>query len=73
MGATALRSFFMTTGSHIGTGPPEMRSSNTIIIMLGGRVPFYIRSNGAEFGQSAILVRDVYVHGLIDREGMLAN
>jgi hypothetical protein len=50
-----------------------MRSSNTIIIMLDGRVPFYIRSNGAEFGQSAILVRDVYVHGLMDREGMLAN
>jgi hypothetical protein len=70
--ATALQSFFVTKAGRMGIGPPNMCPGDAIIIMLGGSTPFCIRNNGAESGQNS-LIGDVYVHGLMDGEGVPEN
>jgi hypothetical protein len=73
LGATALRSFFTTAGGRMGMGPPDLRPGDAIAILLGGDAPFCIRCNGLELGQNATLVGDVYVHGLMDGQGVPSN
>ncbi|EAT80405.1 hypothetical protein HBH56_145730 [Parastagonospora nodorum] len=73
MMATALQTFFVTKAGHMGIGPAYICPGDAIILMLGGSTPFCIRSNSADSGQNATLVGDVYVHGLMDGEGVTEN
>jgi hypothetical protein len=73
MMATALQTFFVTKAGRMGIGPPNICPGDVIVLMLGDSTPFCVRSNSAESGQNATLVGDVYVHGLMDGEGVLEN
>lgn len=70
--ATALQTFVMKAG-RMGIGPPAVCPGDAIIIMLVGSTPFCIKNNGAESSQNSTLVGDVYVHGLMDGEGVPEN
>jgi hypothetical protein len=72
-GATLDRKFFLASNGLIGMGPPEIQSGDSIAILLGSRVPFCIRAvQGAPRGHYRI-VGDIYVHGLMDGEGVPQN
>lgn len=66
--ATAFRKFFITTEGRMGLGPPSLLPNDDIFVLLGGDTPFATRPHHS--GQDDILVGDVYVHGLMDGEGV---
>ena len=67
------RRFFITTDGYMGVGPPEMLPGDSVVILLGGRVPFCLRAAEDETKGHYTLVGDTYVHGLMDGEGVPAN
>jgi len=67
------RRFFITTGGHMGVGPPEMLPGDCIAILLGGNVPFCLRAVPDAPKGHYTLVGDTYVQGLMDGEGVPDN
>lgn len=64
------RKVFITRGGYIGLGPAEIRCSDNISIILGGKTPFIIRSGGNEKFR---LIGEAYVHGMMEGEMMERN
>ena len=67
------RRFFITEDGHMGLGPPEMLPGDTIAILLGGSVPFCLRTVQDAPKDHYTLVGDTYVHDLMDGEGVPPN
>lgn len=68
--------FFITEEGYIGIGPPDMRESDEVWVLAGGRMPFVLRhehertleEGTADRSCERVLVGDAYVHGLMDGE-----
>lgn len=73
LGATALRRFFLTTSGRMGLGPLSVLPGDAVVIMLGGDTPFITRRKLDVSRPFTIFVGDVYVHGLMDAEGVPVN
>jgi hypothetical protein len=69
-GATFFRKFFTTTGGRMGVGPPETRPGDEIALLYGGEVPFCLRAERDQPEGHYKLVGDLYVHGLMEGEGL---
>jgi hypothetical protein len=72
-GATAYRRFFITRDGRMGIGPESIQPGDQVVIMCGGKVPFAIRRDNNEPNHHAKLVGDLYIHGVMDGEGVPAN
>ncbi|KAB2111674.1 hypothetical protein AG0111_0g1732 [Alternaria gaisen] len=67
------RRFFITQNGHMGLGPPHMLPGDIIAILLGGNVPFCLRNVPDAPKGHYTLVGDIYVHDLMDGEGVPPN
>ncbi|CAI9637141.1 unnamed protein product [Alternaria burnsii] len=67
------RRFFITQDGHMGLGPPQMLPGEKIAILLGGSVPFCLRTVPDAPKGHYTLVGDTYVHDLMDGEGVPPN
>ncbi|CAN9099956.1 unnamed protein product [Alternaria alternata] len=67
------RRFFITQDGHMGMGPPQMLPGDKIAILLGGSVPFCLRTVPDAPKGHYTLVGDTYVHDLMDGEGVPPN
>jgi hypothetical protein len=72
-GATAYRRFFITRDGRMGIGPESIQPGDQVVIMCGGKVPFAIRRDNSGHSHHAKLVGDLYIHGVMDGEGVPAN
>ncbi|RDW63768.1 hypothetical protein BP6252_11313 [Coleophoma cylindrospora] len=72
------RKFFRTGGGYMGLGPQAMRAGDIVVVFFGAGVPFVLRrvaelklDDGKRMdGSSWRLVGQVYIHGLMDGEGV---
>lgn len=74
-GMVSNHSFFMTKKGYMGVGPPQIAPGDQVWIFDGGNVPFAMRrtkdNDVAVDLHSLTLVGDVYVHGIMDGQGVL--
>jgi hypothetical protein len=63
---------FMTKRGYIGIGQASMKTTDTLCILFGARVPHVLQKRG-EGKQGYILIGEAYVHGIMDGEFMSGN
>lgn len=68
LNACAGRRYFSTDDGRLGVGPEEIRSSDMVVVFLGGHTPFVIRSNTGK--RTSTFMGECYVHGLMDGEAL---
>ena len=73
------RRVFAIKEGYMGLAPLNTSSADQIIILFGGDIPFLLReaiwpssfySLSGEMVPCWLLIRDCYVHGILDREAM---
>jgi hypothetical protein len=62
------RRFFVTQTGQMGLGPAEVKRGDTVVVLLGGQVPFLLSEVEGE--TRFMLVGECYVHGLMGGEAM---
>ncbi len=60
------RCFFTTTSGYIGIGPEGCKPGDHVVLLLGGDMPFVLRSRSDHYQ----LIGDAYVHGVMHGELM---
>jgi hypothetical protein len=62
------RRFFITSKGHLGSGPPDMRSSDLVCVLMGAKTPVILRQARTEEGYE--FVGTAYVHGIMHGEAL---
>jgi hypothetical protein len=60
------RRFFTTRRGYMGLGPSDIQIGDTVAVMLGGQVPFILRTQD----DANILIGESYVHGIMNGEAL---
>ena len=60
------RRFFTTRRGYMGLGPSDIQIGDTVVVMLGGQVPFILRTQD----DANILIGESYVHGIMNGEAL---
>ena len=56
---------FITQKGYVGMGPPDSKTGDVVVVLIGSRVPFVLRpSDVGKF----FLVGEAYCHGVMDGE-----
>lgn len=77
--ATQGRRFFTTKGGHFGLAPQECNEGDIVVVLLGGNVPYVIRSAPPKQSKRCFtILGDSYVHGIMygevfERVGTIAR
>ena len=77
--ASIRRTFFITRKGYLGLGPPKTQVGDSLVILLGGQVPFILRKAGTRYFRKSRIVNgyertcfevigDCYAHGIMDGE-----
>ncbi len=65
------RRLFFTKNGYVGPGPTEMQPGDSIHILAGGAYPFVLRPvTNVTRRNTFELVRDSYVHGVMDGQAV---
>ena len=59
------RQLFVTKKGYVGVGPPGIKMGDCVVLMVGGDVPFMLRSVGAVQNENELL-GDCHVHGIME-------
>ncbi|KAM0255289.1 hypothetical protein ACHAQJ_005944 [Trichoderma viride] len=67
---TRFRCFAITRNGYFLLGPDSMQMGDVVAVLRGGKVPFLLRKVSVGIDNERwVLIRECYVHGLMDGEG----